>query len=418
MSFLPRNRYYLRVSSSSILPLYVYLDSQHIDWMSDRVLRQVVADLRPKIVRKLRAESDAYLGPGPAPANMKKGTVDVHRGDTYQFAYFLRETDSNSVLIKVCVAYEIASSLIVYPQTRNFVLDTDPPLPTSRGHTEQQTDKQIVSSSRRKGNTTSSSRTKRRKVRRGTATGGNGQDEEDDHTGRSELFDSDDLQADEDGDLETVEDFDLATTKRTTDAVEVADVKVEEEEQRLSQTKPSTTTTESVHIEDTGISVEMDEDEEPKPKLALELKYRGFSNFNRCLCVIVEPWPPQPSDSRAPSLPLSAVTRASSVAPTTSDFSKRRDQRAKTPLFFPDVDDEPTTPCHSGFRTLPPVPLFDDPPTSRDADGMEEWDDNAALMQFSQMLSATGRVGGGDAEEEDEFDGTALFADADEAKEL
>jgi hypothetical protein len=28
--------------------LQVYLDSQHVDWMSDRVLRQVVADLRPK----------------------------------------------------------------------------------------------------------------------------------------------------------------------------------------------------------------------------------------------------------------------------------------------------------------------------------------------------------------------------------
>jgi hypothetical protein len=40
------------------------------------------------------------------------------------------------------------------------------------------------------------------------------------------------------------------------------------------------------------------------------------------------------------------------------------------------------------------------------------------LMQFSQMLSATGRAGGADVEEEDEFDGTALFADADEAKEL
>ena len=67
MPFFPRNRYHLRVSSSTILPLYVssflyracqypreyinlqvYLDSQHVDWMSDQILRQVVADLRPK----------------------------------------------------------------------------------------------------------------------------------------------------------------------------------------------------------------------------------------------------------------------------------------------------------------------------------------------------------------------------------
>lgn len=67
MPFLTRNRYYLRVSSSKTIPLYVgfafvsrlsisegqrnlqvYLDSQHVDWMSDQVLRKVVADLRPK----------------------------------------------------------------------------------------------------------------------------------------------------------------------------------------------------------------------------------------------------------------------------------------------------------------------------------------------------------------------------------
>src|SRR6266404_5243266 len=33
-----------------------------------------------RIVPKLRAESDVYMGPGPAPTNAKKGTVDVHRG--------------------------------------------------------------------------------------------------------------------------------------------------------------------------------------------------------------------------------------------------------------------------------------------------------------------------------------------------
>lgn len=28
--------------------LQVYLDSQHVDWMSDQILRRVIADLRPK----------------------------------------------------------------------------------------------------------------------------------------------------------------------------------------------------------------------------------------------------------------------------------------------------------------------------------------------------------------------------------
>jgi hypothetical protein len=216
------------------------------------------------------------------------------------------------------------------------------------------------------------------------------------------------------------------TTKGTagvTDETTRVDVKVEEDEHGLPQIKPSSSTAESSHIEDTGEPIEVDEDDEPKPKLALELKYRAFSNFNRCLCVVVEPWPPQRSASRAPSLaPSAATTRASTVTPTASEFSMNRGQRAKTPLFLPDVDDEPATPgptsSHSHFRTLPPVPLFDDPPTIHGTDDAEEWDDNATLMQFSQMLNTTGRVGGVDVEEEDEFDGTALFADADEAKEL
>ena len=67
MKFNTRNAYYLRVSENTILPLYVslppalrsegsysksvvlqlYLDEQHVDWMSERVLQHVLADLRP-----------------------------------------------------------------------------------------------------------------------------------------------------------------------------------------------------------------------------------------------------------------------------------------------------------------------------------------------------------------------------------
>jgi len=201
-------------------------------------------------------------------------------------------------------------------------------------------------------------------------------------------------------------------------------VKVVEDEQGATQAKSSNMTTLSSHVEDTdpGIPIVVDDDDEPKPKLALDIKYRAFSNFNRCLCVVVEPWPPQPSGSypRTPSLTPSAVSRAPSVTPSASEFSTNRGQRAKTPLFLPDVDEESATPSHSHFRTLPPVPLFDDDrSTNRDTDGMdEEWDGSACLLQFSQMLSVTGGAGGADVEEEDEFDGTALFADADEAKEL
>ncbi|KAI0284346.1 hypothetical protein BGY98DRAFT_1183677 [Russula aff. rugulosa BPL654] len=358
MPFLTRNRYHLRVSSSKIIPLYVYLDSQHVDWMSDQILRKVVADLRPKVGPKLRAEYGAHLGQGPAPASAKRGTVDVHRGDTYQFAYFLRESEPYSVLL------------------RNFVLAPEPRVTKSDAAptvTEKKAGKQKKGTSKKK----------RRKARGGRATEQNGEDEDDYNPSDSGLRDDDDLlQADEEGDIEIVEDLDASTSKGTRRAIDPT----------------ATCTNESSHVEDT-VPIVVDDDEEPKPKLALDLKYRTFPNFNRCLCVVVEPWPSQTSGShsRAPSLAPSTTSRAPSVAPTISEFSTNRGQRARTPLFLPDLDDESLIPGHSRFR---------------------EWDGSSSLMQFSQMLSATGRAGGADVEEEEEFDGTALFADADEAKEL
>jgi hypothetical protein len=269
-----------------------------------------------------------------------------------------------------------------------------------------------------------SSRKKKRKARGGRATGQSGDDEDDYNPSDSELRDGDDVRADEDEDFEMVEDLDASTTKGTRGAIDPTakvHVKVEQNEQDLPQTRPTGVPTESSHVEDTGpgIPIVVDDDEEPKPKLALDLKYRAFPSFNRCLCVVVEPWPPQTSGSysRAPSLAPSTVSRAPSVTPTISEFSTNRGQRARTPLFLPDLDDESLIPGHSRFRTLPPVPLFDDDPSSMD-DMEGKWDGSTSLMQFSQMLSATGRAGGVDVEEEDEFDGTALFGDADEAKEL
>jgi len=69
--------------------------------MSDRVLQYVLADLRPLIIPKLQAEAD--VGSGGPVSGAKKGTVDVKRGDFYQFAYFLRKTEPHSVLIKVSI---------------------------------------------------------------------------------------------------------------------------------------------------------------------------------------------------------------------------------------------------------------------------------------------------------------------------
>ncbi|EEB92883.1 hypothetical protein MPER_08541 [Moniliophthora perniciosa FA553] len=44
------------------------------------------------------------------------------------------------------------------------------------------------------------------------------------------------------------------------------------------------------------------DDEEEKPKPILKLKYQGFNIFGHCLCIVVEPWPPIRTPSRAPSI--------------------------------------------------------------------------------------------------------------------
>jgi hypothetical protein len=290
------------------------------------------------------------------------------------------------------------------------MLDTElPPSKTTfSGPAEQPTGERKTSSSRKEGHKTRSSRIKSRKFRGSREIAGNGDDEEDYYPSDPDVSEDDDIRADEDEDVETTDNLNMGTRKGTREAADEVDV--EAGEHGLPQT----------HVEDIGAPIEVDQDDEPKPKLALELKYQAFSNFNRCVCVVVEPWPPQRSGSRAPSLTPSAVTRSSTVPPTTSEFSANRSQRAKTPLFFPDIDDEPTTPTsgHAHLRTLPPVPLYDDLPIAHDTGNADGWDDSTELMQFSQMLNTAGRVGGADAEEEDEFDGTALFADADEAKEF
>ncbi|KAK7695917.1 hypothetical protein QCA50_000556 [Cerrena zonata] len=99
MRFSTRNTYYLRISANAILPLYLYLDEKHVDWMNERVFQHVLEDLRLKIPEKLASEPDSHHGPLSS-SGAKKGSMDVHRGETYQFGYLLRRTDPHAVLIK------------------------------------------------------------------------------------------------------------------------------------------------------------------------------------------------------------------------------------------------------------------------------------------------------------------------------
>lgn len=193
---------------------------------------------------------------------------------------------------------------------------------------------------------------------------------------------------------------------------------VKEEVREVSATEPLDEPMIPGEVEDIAppeIELEVDE-EEAKPKPLLQLKYQGFNIFGRCLCVVVEPWPPIRAPSRAPSIaPLfSNVPRALSIAPPDFISSDQRAsmQRERTPLFLPDPDrGRSETPAPSGSgRILPPVPLFND------AIVMDEDSDEDGLMSFSQSLNYAGDHGA--VEVDDEIDGAIFFGDADEAREF
>jgi hypothetical protein len=159
------------------------------------------------------------------------------------------------------------------------------------------------------------------------------------------------------------------------------------------------------------MDLEIDEDEETKPKPVLQLKYQGFDIAGRCLCVVVEPWPPIRSTTRAPSAALSS--RSTSIAPADFVSSDKIAARERTPLFLPDDDDErEETPfAPPPIRIRPPVPAFNDPPTQYN-------DEEDELMQFSQVLSTTSGHRTGETDADDDLEGAVLFGDADEAREL
>lgn len=51
MGFSTRNAFYLRASNYRVLPLFLYLDERHVDWMSPAVLDAVIGRLQPKCAR-------------------------------------------------------------------------------------------------------------------------------------------------------------------------------------------------------------------------------------------------------------------------------------------------------------------------------------------------------------------------------
>ncbi|KAI9001080.1 hypothetical protein BD414DRAFT_526393 [Trametes punicea] len=430
MKFQTRNLYYLRISATTVIPLYLYLDERHVEWMSERVLQHVLSDLRPLILPKLNAEADAHLGPG-GPANAKRGTLDVHRGDTYQFGYFLRGTEPHAVLIK----------------TRTFTVAPRSPPQTaaSTGRSARLQPSAASKSGGRKRKLKPRPRGKgKTKAADGDAISVSSDDEESTSNERPELlsqrsrkrsrnvlegghaeFDHEMLDVDSPAQYDPQHpgtipgDHDPTVANPPKQHVEVT-LKREEVEPSLTDIPAESTASdvsaelvqEAEGADEATMHVEVIEDEEePKPKPILKLSYHGFNIHGQCLCVIVEPYPPLRSTTRAPSLaPTGLIApRAPSIAPPDFVPSGGATQRERTPLFLPDFDKEPTPAPTT--RNLPPVPLFNE-----SSEGNEEEED--AMVLFSQILRSVGDHPPGIAEDEDEIEGAVFFGDADEIREL
>ncbi|KAJ7129558.1 hypothetical protein C8R44DRAFT_830030 [Mycena epipterygia] len=378
MPFRTRNPYYLRISEKNVLPLYLYLDNHHVSWMTDSILQHVLADLQPKILPKLKAEADAHSASTPA---NKKATVDTHRGDSYQFCYFIRKTEPHSVLIKT------RHFSAAPPQKK---LDMPPP-PKPQG-------------SKRKGSKTNvpKSSNKRRKTKgKGKAREGDESDEA--------ISSADEVDAEEHNDEVSnlrrsqrskkvvaggYQEGDGASPDSDIEMEDRPEVKDETNEPRLSQVLGAHNIPEPGGAQSALIDIDI-EIEEEKPKPVLNLKYQDFSIYGHCLCIVVEPWPPL----------RAAASRATSVA-----FFGPRGR--ELPFFLPDDDEREATPAPLlRGATLPPVPLFDEYPEDEDSD-------NGGMMAFSQVMNGYNHLPAGAADDDDDMDGAVFFGDADEVREL
>lgn len=479
MRFGPRNAYYLRISENTVLPLYIYLDERHIDWMSERVLLHVLEDLRPLVLPKLNAEEDAHLGPG-GPANAKRGTVDVHRGDTYQFGYFLRKTDPHAVLVKT-------RYFVPTPERPQTAMPPNSPSPepatAQKGKKRTAKPKKAPSKRSKKPKTKGKRRARgsdeeddaisissdpsddgdalppgdarvapRRsmRVRKFVAGGYHGQNEDEE----ADAIMPDVIDVDVDADVEmappdqlpeveparlpdeqaaalppALDDSGLITIDDAEDSASVT-VKHEDAEPSLTtldkQAGPAAPK-QPISAGDSAVIApqkDLQEGDEDKSKLALRLKYQGFNIHGRCLCVIIEPF----SSIRAMTRELS---RAPSLAPAMAppgDFSLRAPSIAP-PDFVPSggaarrAQTPLFLPEYDRERSVTPAPAFRQqrslPPVPLFNASMADSDsDDDAIMNFSQLLQSVGEYRAGLVEDDDEIDGAVLFGDADETREL
>ncbi|KAF8812547.1 hypothetical protein BYT27DRAFT_7182991 [Phlegmacium glaucopus] len=310
------------------------------------------------ILSKLKAEADQFTG---GASNGKKATVDTHRGDTYQFCYFIRKTEQHSVAIK-------SRNFRAIPQQERklHMPISRRPSSKSRGKRKEMTADDALS-------TTATLKKKKRKTQNEAAT-----QSKSTNTDIVDL-DMDDISAnDAEGRLQS-------SSKSGVDSGEIG-------------TAEMTATT--------VIDLEADSEEE-KPKPVLNLTYQGFNIYGQCLCVVVEPWPVV----RSMTTSLSNSRRKTPVAEPALGLFQQRTSRygdERTPLFLPDDLEEDEE----------DVEISGPQGQSSLTDGDSDSDEIGGMMEFSQVLRNIGDSRAGAANDDEDIDGSVLFGDADEFKEL
>ena len=159
-----------------------------------------------------------------------------------------------------------------------------------------------------------------------------------------------------------------------------------------------------VSVDNTGLEVD---EEEEKPKPALSLRYQGFNIYGHCLCVVVEPWP----------VVRTVTSKKSPIFNTINAPKSTHTSRSSEPLFLPDdVDAEgsmnmPATNGQFVNKSYLEQILGDNEVEDED-------EDNGGMIEFSQVLQNVGDSRAGAMNDDDDMDGSALFGDADEQREL
>lgn len=83
-----RNLFYLRISPRTVLMCTVLLDQRHVNWMTDETFQRILQVLKPRLLNKLKSETNPLSG--PSDASQKKTKMDVHRGTGFQMGYYFR----------------------------------------------------------------------------------------------------------------------------------------------------------------------------------------------------------------------------------------------------------------------------------------------------------------------------------------